>query len=234
MPPTPPLLTPEFDRLLDRLAADIIDAAVFRHLRADLNAILDDYRREFNESNTFWYLSFQAYTEVMLNRLGRVYVSHKGALSLSAWLEAIRSTPQLFPTAPDRAQLGRDVESVGNTDPLVKKLICLRGNFVAHINWDHTAGGGVKIKNESFALTFDEIDVLILRASEILNRYSILFKQMLWSMEIAGRHDYKFILNAVRSDLERLDAEIASDIERATRSSQIQPVSVDVEPDADE
>jgi hypothetical protein len=57
---------------------------------------------------------------------------------------------------------------------------------------------------------------------------------MLWSMEIAGRHDYKFILNAVRSDLERLDAEIASDIERATRSSQIQPVSVDVEPDADE
>lgn len=227
MLPAPPLLNAEFERLLDRLAADIIDAAVFRHLVADLNATFDDYWREFNESQTFWSLSFRAYSDVVLNRLGRVYVSQKDALSLSAWLGAIRSNPQLFPATPDPIQLDRDIESVSNKDPLVNKLICLRGNFVAHINWDHTAGGGVKIKSDKFDLTWGEIDVVISRAEEILNRYSIAYKRTSWSMEIAGRHDYRSILNAVRSDLERMDADIALDIEQATRS-------VRVEPDADE
>lgn len=147
----------------------------------------------------------------MLYRLGRIYVNQQGALSLLAWLEAIKGNPQLFSMAPDSMQLSRDIESVGNKDPLVKKLICLRGNFIAHINWDHTASGGVKIKRASFALTRDEIDLLIGRASEVLNLYSVLFSQTHWSMDIAGRDDYMFILNAARSEFERLDAEIASD-----------------------
>ena len=209
MPSAPPLLSPEFERLLDRLAADIIDAAVFRKLRADLNALFEEYWLEFNESQTFWSLSFQAYAEVVLYRLGRVYVSQKGALSLAAWMEAIRTNPQLFVTAPDPVQLGTDIESVGNKDPLVKKLICLRGNFVAHVNWDHTASGGVKIREDAFALDWAEIDLLISRATDILNRYSILFKQTSWITDIAGRDDHKYILKAVRSDLERMKAEIA-------------------------
>jgi AbiU2 len=211
MPPTTPLLSSEFGRLLDRLAADIIDAAVFRHLLADLRAIFDAYRREFNESHTFWYLSFQAYSDVVLNRLGRVYVGQKDALSLGRWLEAIKNSPQLFPPTLDTVQLDRDIASVGNKDPLVNKLICLRGNFLAHINWDHAAGGGMKIKDEKFDLTWVEMHRVISRATEILNRYSILFNRTSWSMEIAGRHDYKSILNAVRSDLERMDADIAAD-----------------------
>jgi hypothetical protein len=58
MPFAPPLGTPEFERLLNRLAEDIVDAAVFRRLRANLNASYDEYWREFNESQTFWSLSF--------------------------------------------------------------------------------------------------------------------------------------------------------------------------------
>jgi len=80
----PPLRSPEFERLLDRLADDITDAAIFRKLLADLNALLDDYSREFSQSQTFWSLSFQAYAEVVLYRLGRVFVSQTGALSLVA------------------------------------------------------------------------------------------------------------------------------------------------------
>ena len=209
MPSAPPLLSPEFERLLDRLAADIIDAAVFRKLRVDLNALFEDYWLEFNQSQTFWSLSFNAYARLVLYRLGRVYVSQKGALSLAAWMEAIRTNPQLFVTAPDPVQLGTDIESVGNKDPLVKKLICLRGNFVAHVNWDHTASGGVKIREDAFALDWAEIDLLISRATDILNRYSILFKQTSWITDIAGRDDHKYILKAVRSDLERMKAEIA-------------------------
>jgi hypothetical protein len=223
MPSAPPLCTPEFERLLKRLAEDITDAAVFQRLRTNLDASINEYSREFNESNTFWSLSLQALDEAVLCRLGRMYVSQRDALSLLAWLKAIRDSPQLFPTAPDPIQLGKDIESVGNKDLLVKKLICLRGNFVAHINWEHTAGGGTKIKRDSFALTWDEIDRLIARAADILNRYSTLFNQSHWSMDIAGRDDYKGVLKAVRSELERCDAEIASDIERATRQSSPEP-----------
>lgn len=216
--PSPPLLgSHEFERLLRRLADDIVDAAVFDKLRAGLNDSIEEYSREINESNTFWFLSLRAYTEVVLYRLGRVYVNQTGALSLLAWLKAIRNHPHLILTATDPVQLGQDIESVDNKDPLVKKLICLRGNFVAHINWDHTASGGIKIKKESFVLTFDEINRLISRARDILNRYSAVFNQTYWSTDIAGRDDYKFILKAVRSELERLEAEIEADIDRGTR-----------------
>jgi tRNA(His) 5'-end guanylyltransferase len=57
MPSAPPLGTPEFERLLNRLAEDIVDAAVFQRLRENLNASYDEYWREFNESQTFWSLS---------------------------------------------------------------------------------------------------------------------------------------------------------------------------------
>lgn len=220
MPSAPPLGSPEFERLLNRLAEDIVDVAVFQRLRANLDSSYEEYSREFNESQTFWSLCFQAFEDVVLSRLGRIYVSQKDALSLLAWLEAIKGNPHLFTTAPDAEQLGNDIESVGNKDPLVKKLICLRGNFVAHVNWDHTAGGGVKIKRDLFALTSDELEALITRAADVLNRYSTLFNQSLWSMDIAGRDDYKGVLEAVRSELERLDAELAEEIGQATRRAQ--------------
>src|SRR4051812_26992104 len=113
MPSPPPLGSPEFERLLNRLAGNIIDAAFSRSFGATLNAAFDDYWCEFNESQTFWSLSFQAYAEVVLYRLGRIYVSQKNALTLLAWLEAIKDNPQLFPTPPDPLQLGSDIESVG-------------------------------------------------------------------------------------------------------------------------
>ena len=73
----------------------------------------------------------------------------------------------------------------------------------------------MKIKEENFALTWDEIDLLILQATDLLNRDSVLFNRMLWATEIAGSDDYKSILKAVPSYLQMLDAEITSEIEQA-------------------
>ena len=128
----------EFKRLLDRLAEDIREAAIFRKLHVDLIASFNEFRREFNESNTFWYLSFQAYLEVALHRLNRIYVGHNDALSLGSWLEAIKNNPKLFVALPDPVQLDQDIRSVED-DPIVKKLVKLRGNIVAHINWNNVA-----------------------------------------------------------------------------------------------
>lgn len=151
----------------------------------------------------------------MLFRLGRIYDSHDDALSLLAWLQEIKRNPQLFATIPDQVQLDEDLALVGKRDPLIKKLICLRGNFIAHINWEHTAGR-IEIKRDHYMLTWEEIDLLIARASEVLNRYSVLFNRSIWSMQIVGSDDYKAILKAVRSDLKRWDAKNAHEIRRAT------------------
>lgn len=218
----PSLGSTEFERLLNRLAYDIGDAAIFRKLHADLSASRNDYWREFSQSQAFWSLSFQAYIEAVVYRLGRVYVSHKAALSLARWLEAIRSHPQLFSAPPDPDRLRADIESVREDDPVVKKLIGLRGNFVAHVNWENTADGGLRI-GDRFALSFRDIDLLISRAAEILNRYSILFNRTSWPTTIVGQDDFHNVLKAVRADLERRKAEIAEEIERATRAASAGP-----------
>jgi len=196
----------EFKRLLDRLAEDIREAAIFRKLHVDLIASFNEFWREFNESNTFWYLSFQAYLEVALHRLNRIYVGHNDALSLGSWLEAIKNNPQLFVALPDPVQLDQDIRSVED-DPIVKKLVKLRGNIVAHINWNNVAKN-LKL-GDRFALSFGEIDVLISRASDILNRYSVLFNQESWLTPIVGHDDFQTILKALRGYLERMNVEIA-------------------------
>jgi hypothetical protein len=127
----------EFDRLLERLAKDIVEAA-FRHLHADLSASTDEFSREFAQSPTFWDLTFQALAEAAGARLIRVYDTHKDALSLQSWLETIKDNLHLFgagqgadspdvirrgATPPRPEQLNRDVDSVTSADLLVKKLI---------------------------------------------------------------------------------------------------------------
>jgi len=259
---TPPVDSIQFDRLLDRLARDITDAAIYRKLQADINASIKEFSREFSQSQTFWTLCLQAYTEMAVQRLSRIYFENDKALSLARWLEAIRDNPQLFahplapvspapefigadgcsvveedplalkleawlqgideqpqlPAAPpDRVQLDRDIDTVRDNDPLVKKLVVLRSNVIAHINWKNTANNS-KL-DDRFALTFSEVDVLIGRAAAILNRYSVLFKRTSWTTVISGHDDFQAILEALRYDLQRRHAEIDEDLNRANRTA---------------
>ncbi len=207
----------EFDRLLDRLAKDITDAAVYRRLRADVVSSYSEYSREIAQSNTFWMLSVQAYTEMAMHRMSRVYAGHPRALTLASWLESIKKNPKLLPTRPAPAILDQDILSVKDSDPVVKKLLELRNKVIAHINWDNIAKGlGVQ---DSFALTFTELDLLIDRALEILNRYSYLSKQMHWSRNVVGHDDFRHILKAVRSDIERRRAQIEEERRIAAAAS---------------
>jgi hypothetical protein len=213
----PPRDSIEFGRLLDRLAHDITYAAIFRSLRADLSASFNEYSREFNQSQAFWSLSLQSYIEAAIHRLSRVYVSHSRALSLESWLEAIKNNPQWFASPPDPVRLDQDIGSVGKSDSIVKKLVQLRGSVVAHINLRDIAEN-LRLGNR-FALTFNDVDLLIARAKAILNRYSLLFKRESWSKDIVGHDDFLIILRALRADLERSDTKVAEQIEPATRAA---------------
>ncbi len=209
----------EFNRLLDRLAQDIVDAEIYNRLYVDIDVARIEYRQEFNQSPTFWSLTLRAYVEVILVQLIRAYDTNDRALSLQSLLETIKGNAQFFTGASggerlDIDQLDRDIASVSpGNDDLVKKLIILRGHVIAHIN----AANVVEEKRveDRFSLTFDDINSLVRRATEILNRYSILFKNTAWSTQIVGHSDFKNVLEALRGDLERHDAETLADIECA-------------------
>ena len=52
----------ELNKLLDALAADIVDANIYYKLFAGLTNVLSEYSDERNQSNTFWWLTLRAIT----------------------------------------------------------------------------------------------------------------------------------------------------------------------------
>ncbi len=74
---------------------------------------------------------------------------------------------------PDSAQLEKDLESVGNANPLVKNLTIWRNNYYAHRS-PTSALDPTGFSREN-PLQFPEIEVLLANGVAIVNRYSHLF-----------------------------------------------------------
>lgn len=211
----------DFDRLLNRLAMDVVNGAIFFKLHRDLRSSVQEFEREFNQSRGFWSLTLHAHLDAARIRLLRAYDQHGQALSLRSWLETIRDNLHLFGTAngvappdvisrgaspPDPDQLEVDLGLVCHSDPLVKKLVALRGNVIAHTNARDVAEE-LRLEDR-FALTYDDLAELVSRATEIFNRYSGLFKGETWSTQMVGHDDFRYVLHAIRRDLARDDAEM--------------------------
>ncbi len=139
----------EFERLLDGLGDDVIDAAIHYRLHKDLRTSVADFERELNQAPAFWSLTFGALLDAARSKLFRAYDQGQGTLCLRNFLETIRENVTLFgagpgaslpeviargASAPDVSVLEQDLALVISSDPLVKKLVALRGNLYAHRN----------------------------------------------------------------------------------------------------
>lgn len=210
----------EFERMVKRLANDVVNCAIFFRLHGDLRGAVRDFRREFDQSPAFWSLTLHAHLDAARVRLLRVYDRHSGALGLGSWLDAIRGLvrrcqegsdaelPAMIrpeALALDFAKLDADARLASPGDPLVKKLLALRGNVIAHTNARNVMDE-LRLEDR-FALSYDEFSALVDRATSIFNRYCGLFRGETWSTELIGRDDFRYVLEAVRRDLERDDAE---------------------------
>ena len=217
----------DFERLLKRLATDIVNGAIFYKLHRDLRSSVEEFEPEFNQSPGFWSLTLHAHLDAARIRLLRVYDQHDQALSLRSWLETIRDNLALFGSnagenlpevisrgamRPDPGQLDADLGSVSHSDALVKKLVVLRGNVIAH-----TSARDVieELRLEDrFALTYDDLSELVSRATTVFNRYSNLFKRETWESQMVGHDDFRHVLASVRRDLERDRAEFKAKLSR--------------------
>ena len=185
----------EFDALLEALADDIIQAKSHFKLLKDLRSSINKYVSELNQSNAFWRLTFRAHLDATLIRLCRIYDDNKSALHLKNWLETIKSNRHLFradnfkerlkgnpcveslaanPRIPSDDELQSDIDSVKKENPLVKKLRGIRDNSVAHKNAKMSINGDVN--KEILKIDMVELEGLINKGMEILNKYSSLFK----------------------------------------------------------
>jgi hypothetical protein len=212
----------EFRRLLTALLDDLVDARFHFTLHHNLAKAGEEYALEIAQSPTFWGLTLSAHMDAVLLRLCRGYDAYEHtALNLRNLLDTVRANLSIFDEPnfrqrvkgnlfvdslaaelkpPDHAQLQKDIEAVSDSDPLVRKLVMWRHNYVAHRNSHFTLNP--KKFDAQYPLLFAEIDVLLDRALEIGNRYSLLFDASSHATLMVGRDDYLSVLKAVREHVE--------------------------------
>ena len=212
----------EFRRLLTALLDDLVDARFHFSLHQNLAKANEEYAAEFAQSPTFWGLTLSAHIDAVMVRLCRAYDTYdKSALNLRNLLDTVAANLSIFDEPnfrgrlkgnafvdslaaqlkpPDQAQLQKDMAAVSASDPLVHKLVMWRHNYVAHRN-SQVALNPTRLSSQH-PLLFTEIDVLLDRALEIGNRYSLLFDASAHATLMVGRDDYLNLLKAVREHVE--------------------------------
>ncbi len=79
-----------------------------------------------------------------------------------------------FARMPDASQLEIDARLCSVTDDLVRRLVIHRNNAVAHLSRKRSLTGTEPRKEDE--ITNEDFEALLLRAHEIVNRYSNLFQ----------------------------------------------------------
>lgn len=205
----------EFNRLLEGLVENLLNANHHFRLYTKLEEALADYEQEINQCRGFWGLTISAHREVGILNLCRAYDGNKQSLSRERFLEVISENIELFSTSkfrdrlkdnprldslskydrvPNFDELDEEKKSVSNKDPLVKKLTILRSNIVAHTN----EGWLLNKKQDLIPLTFEDVKELIDRGFRIFNKYRSLFEASTNASSLIGEDDYKTVLKYYR------------------------------------
>ena len=222
----------EFHTLLEALIAELNQGQDHFTLMRDLDAAHKDFAREFNQTQTFWYLTRRAHIDATLVRLCKAYDQHSKSLNLRNLLDTIAANMHHFDEAefrdrlkdnpfvdslaatarrPDPAQIESDKRLVAHdSNPLVKKLMMWRHGFVAHRDAGKLLKGTAP--GQSHQLTFADIQTLLDNGLAIVNRYSILFVAASHARHIVGNDDYRRLLQAMRARLDAYDARVQEEI----------------------
>ena len=184
----------EFERLCDRIALEASDAADHFNLVTGLYASRQEYYLEMNESHTFWHLTFIAHREAVLSRLCRIYDKYQGALSLGKFLQTVKANRDFFSDAAfrerlkdnphvdtlaegrsiDDSELDRELASVSESDPLVKRLWDLRDKVISHTDAER-----VRTSASTDWLPTVDVEALLSRTASITSKYTLLYRKRL-------------------------------------------------------
>ncbi len=228
----------ELDRLLDVLAREIVDAQIYHRLFCDVIDSIAHYKREFQQSNTFWSLAIESLSEARLTRLCRVFDQESRSLNLVNLLDTIQANRHLFEKqhfrerlrdnafvdslaqadrVPPKGQLADDIAYASSENPLVRKLMIWRNNIVAHTGAKTSLGKNQVLQDNP--LSQAEIEELLDKSFAILNRYSSLYRASTWSRQVIGHDDHQSLLKFLRLGLQKWDEDIEAGLARIKQRS---------------
>jgi hypothetical protein len=217
----------ELNKLLNALSQEIIRAQVYHKLFCDLVDSIVEYEHEFNQSKTFWRLSLDSLKEVRLIHLCRVFDQEPKGLNLRNLLETIKANLHFFQKenfrnrlqnnvfvdslsktnrVPSICQINEDIKYSHSSNPIVKKLMIWRNKIIAHRDAKVSLGKTQILKNNP--LSESEIETLLDKSFNILNRYLNLYSASTWSRKAIGHNDYLSLLKFLRIGLEKYTEDI--------------------------
>lgn len=220
----------EFNALIQALARDVVDAHIFWDQHSALLAQLEKWPEVQTEGWPFWYYTLQAHRRTALASLARVFDQEQSALHLRSWLTSIREHLHLFgkdavmkrrpgdpfaqwmradAAVPDPVVLDQDIKSCSKSDPDVTALFMYRHNFLAHRSAKLSKQGESAKLPELFV---EQIERLLARAHDILNRYSYLFDASFFSMTPLGHDAVERVFEGMQCDLNQRKADITAQV----------------------
>ena len=226
----------EFERLLNALCEEVVNACIHFRLYSDLEAARDQYSTSYQQSWTFWFLTFQAHLDTALFRLCKIYDQHDASLNLRNLLDTIEANLGVFDTKnfkerlkgnpfvdslakdakrPSVDDLKRDKDTVSDVDPTVKALLFWRNNFFAHRSAKHVVEK--KDLADHYALEMKAVESLSKNALRIVNHYSHLFRASHYSTQMVGHKDFEYILKTIDEVVRANEAKIDRELEESQR-----------------
>ena len=193
----------EFDWLIEHMTHEAYRARDNWDFWAAMEKAFDEYSIELNQTPAFWELTRRAHQDAVALRLGRLYDPHATATSLGNLLSTMKENAlrasTVFPASLadlDTTELDREITDVSDADPIVKKLLLIRNEYLAHRGTQHVTRG-------TFAslpsLDRDEISTLITRALDLLRKYRerLGYPQLLWGHHEA--EEFQKLLSLLRA-----------------------------------
>ena len=171
-----------------------------------------EHEEIFNLSPFFWHFTLRAHCQTALVYLHRIYDQNKQSFNLHRFLITVRNNREIFDSTAvrkrrendphaddlmraigklDLAQLDRDVLFSSNENPKVKNLNTWRDRVTFHK--DERELFRQKPFEHDHPLPFADIDELLERGFQILNRYSQYFDTGRYSPGCREWKDVKFV-----------------------------------------
>lgn len=218
----------EFNALIQALARDVVDAHIYWDQHNALLTQMEKWPEVQTEGWPFWYYTLQAHRRTALASLARAFDQEQSSLHLRSWLSSIREHLHLFgkdavvkrrpgdpfvqwmnadAAVPDPAVLDLDIKLCSKSDPDVSALFVYRNNVLAH--------RGAKLSRQGDSanlpdLFVEQIERLLARARDILNRYSYLFDASFFGMTPLGHDAVERVFKGMQRDLDQRKADIAA------------------------
>jgi hypothetical protein len=211
---------------IDLLMNDIVYANIFNRLIKDLVGELNNNKHLIIQSNTFWYLTINAFKESRMIRLCRIFDSRDDCISMINLLEAIKANNGLFskeyfkirlsnnPFVESLSSYNREIELKDiqsdidkiNNNISIKKIQDLRHNLFAHLGLKSSLKNYIDLKHADMDIS--EIDELLEICMKLMNKYMALFKATSWSNVIVGHDDYTGLINFFNIGLKKYQEDI--------------------------